>query len=106
MDRKVKVVVSIPGQDDKISWVTDKSGKREMLNEKSFRISDIKRAKEFLNSVNDVPLKDVTFLGDDGEPIEIDEKLIDEFKFIGLNNSDFILTGFYKDGYDSDSTKV
>ena len=67
---------------------------------KKFSIADIKKAKEFLNSVNEVPLKEITFLNEAGEPIVIQDEIVEEFRFIGLSNCDFILSGFYKDGYD------
>ena len=34
-----------------------------------------------------------------GKRLNIDKSIIDDFKFTGLNNTDFIISEFYKEGY-------
>ena len=46
--------------------------------------------------INRMKLEDVVFTIC-GQPITIDPKSVKEFKFTGLSNMDFILTGFYKE---------
>lgn len=66
-----------------------------------FYIEDIKDAKEYMSKVNSVDLNEIEFLDANSKPVIIDQKFIDEFKFTGLSNCDFILTEFYKTGYDN-----
>ena len=46
---------------------------------------------------NKLDLLDIDFY-EDGKRIKISKQIIDEFRFIGLNNIDFITSGFYQ-GY-------
>ncbi len=46
--------------------------------------------------INSISLDKIEFYKD-GKKLEFDSKIIDDFKFTGLNNIDFILTGYYKD---------
>ena len=55
--------------------------------------------KKELNEINFQHLEDIEWCFD-GELVEIPEKNIEEWKFIGLNNVDFITTGFYKEKLD------
>jgi len=71
------------------------------MDKKIFYIADIKDAKEFLNVINSIDLNDIQFQDENDKPIVIDQKIIDDFKFTGLSNCDFILTEFYKTGYDN-----
>ena len=59
-------------------------------------IESILEAKEILNIVNRLNLPDIVFYEND-KIVNIDIKKIDDFVFTGLNNTDFILSGFYKD---------
>lgn len=68
--------------------------------ERTVYIKQIIEAREFMHRVNSVDLNDIVFIGEDGKPVEIDQQYIDDFKFTGLSNCDFILSGFYKTGYD------
>lgn len=47
--------------------------------------------------INSVPLDEIEFY-ENGKPLIISSKIIDDFKFVGLVNTDFILTGHYKTG--------
>ncbi len=66
-------------------------------------IEDIKKAHDVLTDLNRCALADITFC-EDGVPVEIDPKLLKDFKFLGLSNKDFITTGFYKRGWDEEET--
>lgn len=50
-----------------------------------------------INEINKVPFNEIDWI-ENGEIVEIDPKLKDTWKYIGLNNTDFIRYGYYKDG--------
>lgn len=60
-------------------------------------IKDIRKSKEFLSHVNSFNLEDIQFLDEFGQPIEIDPETLEEWKFIGLNNTDFVMMEMFKD---------
>lgn len=64
----------------------------------SVEISEIEEISKRLREINSHPLDKIAFLDKDGKPIVIEEELIKKFKFTGLNNVDFVLTGFYQSG--------
>ena len=66
------------------------------------KISEIIKLKKRLAEINSVPLEKIKFLNDKGNGVYINPKIISDFKFTGLNNSDFIATGFYKEGFDKE----
>ncbi len=47
--------------------------------------------------INQTPLDQIEFF-ENGMKVEVDKKHLEEFEFIGLNNTEFILTGFYLKG--------
>ena len=49
--------------------------------------------------INRAELEDIEFFKE-GMKLDISQKKINEFKFCGLNNIDFILSGFYLTGWD------
>lgn len=53
--------------------------------------------KKEMNLINRVDLDNIEFYKD-GHLIEIPKEILDEWKYIGLNNCDFITNGFYKEG--------
>ena len=60
---------------------------------------DIEKVKEYLEfkkSVNSVELYEIKWY-ENGEEIKFDPEMIEEFIFCGLNNIDFISTGYYKE---------
>jgi hypothetical protein len=61
-------------------------------------VERIREAREFLRSLNKYDLKDIAFT-EGGEVLEIPQQFIDDFKFIGMCNYDFIDSDFYKDGW-------
>ena len=64
------------------------------------RVSEILEIQKRKREINGRELNEIDFLDDDGMPLKIDEKIIEEFRFSGLNNTDFITTEFYKNGFD------
>ncbi len=64
------------------------------------KISEILELKKRIREINNTNLKKIEFLDDDGNVVEINPKFVEEFRFVGLSNCDFIETDFYKTGYD------
>jgi len=60
-------------------------------------IEEIYRAIGELEAINNLKLKDIDFY-ENGEKIKISSEVIDRWKFIGLNNHEFIMSEFYKEG--------
>ena len=58
-------------------------------------VERIKELKKELNDINIEILEDIDFYEND-RIVVIDKKLLDEWGYIGLNNTDFITTGYYK----------
>lgn len=58
-------------------------------------IEYIKWLQEERAKINRVALEDIEFF-EDGMKLEIPKKIVEDFAFVGLNNIDFILSGFYK----------
>ena len=57
-------------------------------------ILEIERKRQEFNRMD---LGKVNFFKD-GKKVNISQEIIDEYKFTGLNNMDFITTGFYDTG--------
>ncbi|CAG7581206.1 MAG: hypothetical protein SLAVMIC_00727 [uncultured marine phage] len=66
----------------------------------SISIEEIQELHKRMREINSHDLSDIEFT-EDGIPIDIDPKIIEQFKFCGLNNKDFIMTDFYKSGFDN-----
>lgn len=47
------------------------------------------RLLEERRNYNKIPLEDIEWVRDDGSKIEVDPKIIEDWKFIGLSNSEF-----------------
>jgi hypothetical protein len=58
-------------------------------------INEVKKARNFLRSVNKHELEDIEWV-ENGKPIKVTAKANAEFQYLGLNNSDFIDGGYYK----------
>lgn len=54
-----------------------------------------------LREINSYDLEKIDFTNEKGEVLKIDKDKIDSWKFIGLNNTDFIDSGFYQYGFDN-----
>jgi len=63
------------------------------------KISEVLFLKERLKEINNLDLSNIEWLDENGNVVEIDPKNISDFKYMGLNNADFIDTGFYKHGF-------
>ncbi len=72
-----------------------------MVEEKRLRmdIEEIQRYFEWRKRINGTPLKNIDFY-EDGKLVKYPEDWIPEWEFTGLNNLDFIQTGFYKYGFE------
>jgi hypothetical protein len=51
---------------------------------------EVLRQMEIRSGINRMPLEEIEWVRDDGTRIVFDPKLVDEFKFIGLNNTSFV----------------
>ena len=47
------------------------------------------------NRINQTPLEDIVFF-EDGLKLDIPKEVVDDFSLIGLNNIDFISSGYYR----------
>jgi hypothetical protein len=54
-----------------------------------------------LREINSFDLEKIDFISERGNVLKIDKDKIDSWKFIGLNNTDFIDSGFYQYGFDN-----
>lgn len=62
-------------------------------------ISEIKYLYDRLLYLNSLDLENAQIIDEDGCELSIDKKIIEEFKYTGLSNKDFIITNFYKGGF-------
>jgi hypothetical protein len=63
-------------------------------------ISDILQAEKWRKRINSYDLEAIDFIDEDGKLVVVDTKIIEDFRFSGLHNIDFITTEFYKTGFD------
>lgn len=71
---------------------------RATMNKTIVNAEEVRALKEQLREINNIPLEDIEW-HEDGKPLDINPEFIKEWRFIGMNNSDFIDTGFYKEGW-------
>jgi len=64
-------------------------------------VNRVRRVKEFLNSINKANLEDLMFVENE-EMVKVPAKHIEDFKFLGLNNVDFITRDWYRTGVSED----
>ena len=57
--------------------------------------------KNRIKEINSLDLNDIDFISDDGSIEKIDENIISDFRYTGLNNIEFIYTDFYKNGFEN-----
>lgn len=57
-------------------------------------INEVIRHIEWRKGINSIPLEKIEWIKD-GQKIQISQEVIDNWKFTGLNNIDFINTGAY-----------
>lgn len=58
------------------------------------KIEDVIAARKFLSSVNDVSLEDLE-LWKNGQKVDVCPRVVNEWKFVGLSNVDFIIDEMY-----------
>lgn len=57
-------------------------------------VEEILELKKRLNEINKIPFKDIDFYLD-GKKITVSDKTIEEWRLIGLNNTDFVTHGMH-----------
>jgi len=58
----------------------------------------LKERKKQSDMINSVDLDEIQFY-ENGERVEISDEILAKWKYIGLNNTDFITSDFYKWGF-------
>lgn len=91
---------------DKVFELTDseESGNNEIpiINEMPIiHVEEVKTIHNRLKELNMVPIMDLVVM-ENGKEVNIPESIRKDFKFIGLNNADFIISSFYKRGFTND----
>jgi len=84
-------IISVNGNKMLPEIIVDKSKPFEI------RVDEIIELKRKLAVINKHLLENIVFLDDQNKPLEISKEAIEEFKYTGLNNVDFIMTGWFKD---------
>ena len=64
------------------------------------RVSEILDIAKRQREINGMELTEIDFLDENGNIIKVDEKIVEDFRFCGLNNTDFITSKFYLKGWD------
>ena len=52
--------------------------------------------EERRKQINAIPLEDIEWIGEDGKAFLPAKGVVDEWRFMGMSNIQFIITGFYK----------
>ncbi len=79
---------------------TANSNKANISAKFQIRVSEILAIAKRQREINGRELTEIDFLDDSGNIIEVDEKIVDDFRFCGLSNTDFITSEFYLKGWD------
>lgn len=58
-------------------------------------VEDLRELYGKIQAINQTPLEDIVWMKN-GQLIEASNKLVEDFKFTGLSNVDFILSGYYE----------
>lgn len=58
-------------------------------------IEEIQELQKRRLEINKLDINDIVFT-EKGQPLVVNEKILEDFKFTGLNNTDFITSEFYK----------
>ena len=66
----------------------------------SVEISEIIALRERMKEINSNDLSNIDFISDNGEIVKINDEIISEFKYTGLSNVDFIVSDYYKNGFE------
>ena len=59
-------------------------------------IEDVRAMQLRREEINRLPLEEIIWT-EGGVPVSIDKKTIEDWRFVGLNNIDFITSGEYKE---------
>ena len=59
-------------------------------------IEHVRKIQEERMKINNVPIKQIEWY-EDGKKVEMDSKIIEDFIYTGLNNTDFIISEMYKE---------
>jgi hypothetical protein len=91
-----------------VNEITDvKTGVNTVLADRfQIRVSEIKQLKNRLREIDDNEIRNVDFLDDNGLQIQVDEKNLDDWKFTGLNITDFIDSDFYITGFTESEERI
>lgn len=65
-------------------------------------VDNLKVITGYLNQINNEDFTNVDWV-ENGELLKFDKELLDEWRYLGLNNCDFIKTGYYKEGFKNDN---
>lgn len=66
------------------------------MNKKRVNIKDVMDIEARRKEINSLDFDEIEWVDENNNSIEIDEKFIEEWKFMGMNNMDFITSEFYK----------
>ncbi len=80
-----------------------KKVKNKITNEQipnQIKISEITELSKRIKEINSNDIANIEFLDDDGNVIIINPKILNDWKYTGLNISDFINSEFYLYGFD------
>lgn len=58
-------------------------------------VEDLRELYGKIQAINGTPLEDIVWM-EDGKEIEASDTILEDFKFTGLSNIDFILSGYYE----------
>ena len=89
-----------------ISLLMPHNGKTDTNGRFQIRVSEIHDIAKRQREINRIDLKDIDFLDENGNTIEVDKKTVDDFRMCGLNNTDFITSEFYLKGIEERITHV
>lgn len=67
-------------------------------------MEEVRRLKARLAEINAIPFMKIEWW-DAGEVQDFSRDLLEEYRVTGLNNADFVMTEFWKDGWDDTKTR-
>jgi hypothetical protein len=59
-------------------------------------IMELLGSEERRKQINAIPLEDIDWIGEDGKAFLPAKGVVDEWRFMGMSNIQFIISGFYK----------
>jgi hypothetical protein len=60
-------------------------------------MEEVRNLKERLSEINSIPFKSIVWL-ENGNEVFFSDSIKEEYMFTGLNNADFVMTEFWKEG--------